>query len=42
MPVNWHIFDVIYMHLHVAILPRPITVIWRDFYPDIYTILNRI
>ena len=27
MPDNWHIVDVMYMHLHVAALPRPVTVI---------------
>ena len=27
MPDIWHIVDMIYMHLHVAALPRPVTVI---------------
>ena len=27
MPDNWHIVDVIYLQLHVAALPRHVTVI---------------
>ena len=27
MPDNWHIVDVIYIHMHVAALPRPVTMI---------------
>ena len=29
MPDNWHNVDVIYMHLNVAALPRPVTVIYE-------------